>query len=260
MNTIKFTDTHTHPYYSEKETLSSEQFIFDAIDIGVTRMIMPNVDVDSIDPMRKLARQFPDNLRMAMGLHPTEVKEDADQKLNIIIKELNKHTDYIAVGEIGIDLYWDKTFRDYQMEIFDRQLSEAEKLKLPVIIHCREAFDQTLEVLSGHNNVKRVFHSFGGTINDVERILRQSEDAYFGINGVVTFKNSRLRDTVPAIPSERLLLETDSPYLAPVPHRGKRNQSAYLPLIGAEIARATGKTIEEIADITRTNSLDLFGF
>lgn len=251
-----FTDTHTHPYYNE----DGEAFVRRAISAGVDRMIMPNVDTESVGPIKRLAAAFPENLRMTMGLHPTEVKENADEALAQILDEFGSGAEYIAVGEVGIDLYWDKTFRDKQMEVFDRQLLEAEKLHLPVIIHCREGLDETLEVLSGHKGVKAVFHSFGGTETDVERILNLGEDYYFGINGIVTFKNSNLRDVIPAIPENRLLLETDSPYLAPVPYRGRPNESAYLPYIAAAVAQAYNITVEQVADVTRSNSISLFGF
>lgn len=251
-----FTDTHTHPYYNS----DGAEFIRNAIAAGVDRMIMPNVDVDSIAPMKDLARQFPSNLRMTVGLHPTEVKDDADEALHRILEELNSTDQYIAVGEVGMDLYWDKTFREKQMEIFDRQLSEATVRDLPVIIHCRNAVDETLEVLSGHPEARAVFHSFGGSGADVERILKTNGKSYFGINGIITFKNSDLREVVRDIPIEKILLETDSPYLAPVPFRGKPNQSAYLPYISDAVGTAFGKSREEIARITADNSIALFGF
>ena len=253
---MTFTDTHTHPYYNEDAT----GFVQRAIDAGVTRMIMPNVDAESIHPMKKLCAQFPDNLRMAMGLHPTEVKENADKVLETVAKELFSGEKYVAVGEIGIDLYWDITFREKQMEIFDMQLNMAEKMNLPVIIHCRNGLDETLEVLGSHKGLSTVFHSFGGTTVDVERILSAGDNNYIGINGIITFKNSSLKDVVPAIPSERLLLETDSPYLAPVPYRGRLNESAYLPYIAKKIAESLKKDVEEVAETTTENSHRLFGF
>lgn len=249
------TDTHTHPYYCD----DSESFVQRAVAAGVDRMIMPNVDLDSLAPMKNLAAKFPENLRMAVGLHPTEVKEDADEVLKEILKELDSGTPYVAIGEIGIDLYWDKTFKDKQMQILDAQIAEAEKRDLPVIIHCREGLDETLEVLSGHNKVRGVFHSFGGTVNDAERILALNR-FLIGINGIVTFKNSRLGEVVATLPSERILLETDSPYLAPVPHRGKANESSYLPYIAQTVAKAKGLTVDEVATITSNNSVTLFGF
>lgn len=251
-----FTDTHTHPYYSE----DADGFIQRALNANVDRMIMPNVDVSSIEPMKELAGKYPENIRMAMGLHPTEVKENGEEELSKILEELESGTEYAAVGEVGIDLYWDKTFKDLQMKVFNAQLSAAERLNLPVIIHCREGLDETLEVLSAHGNVRAVFHSFGGTRADVERILKLNDRYYFGINGIVTFKNSNLRSVIPSIPKERVLLETDSPYLAPVPYRGKRNESAYLPYIAQTTADCYNMPLEELAALTRQNSIRLFGF
>lgn len=255
-----FTDTHSHPYYADESSLTAREQVRKAIDAGVNRIIMPNVDLQSIAPMKELATAFPDNLRMAMGLHPTEVRNDADEVLTLIEAEANNGTPYVAIGEIGIDLYWDKTYRREQMDAFDRQLNMAARLSLPAIIHCREALDEVLEVLESHPGVPRVFHSFGGSHADAQRILRQSDHSYFGINGIVTFKNSSLRSVIPYLPTERLLLETDSPYLAPVPYRGKPNQSAYLPYIATEVAGALNSDIETIANITSSNSQRLFGF
>lgn len=251
-----FTDTHTHPYYNEDPA----GFVNRAIEAGVTRMILPNVDLESLKPMEDLAAAFPDNLRTAVGLHPTEVKENADETLELIFKNMSRQDLCVAVGEIGIDLYWDKTFRDKQMEIFDRQLYMAQSAKLPVIIHCREGLDETLEVISGHRNVRAVFHSFGGSEADVDAILKISDDFYFGINGIVTFKNSNLRQVLPAIPITNILLETDSPYLAPVPKRGKPNESAYLPYIARTVAEVIPIPYDEIARVTAINSQRLFGF
>lgn len=251
-----FTDTHTHPYYND----DAANFVERAIAAQVDRMIMPNVDMASLEPMKTLASKFPDNLRMAIGLHPTEVKENAEQVVDQLMHEFDSNPVYVAIGEVGMDLYWDKTFREKQMSVFDRQLFEAEKRGLPVIIHCREALDETLEVLDGHKNIHVVFHSFGGSTSDVERILKGGDDRYFGINGIVTFKNSKLKETLPAIPKERLMLETDSPYLAPVPYRGKPNESAYIPHIAAKIGETLNLTIEEIASLTAENSKRLFSF
>lgn len=253
---MTLTDTHTHPYYAEDPT----GFVDRSISAGVTRLILPNVSTDSIEPMKRLAELYPENIRMSMGLHPTEVKEDADEKLDIILGELDNDRQYVALGEIGIDLYWDKSFCDRQMKAFDRQLASAAQKQLPVIIHCREGLDQTLEILKGYPSVRAVFHSFGGTPADVERILCLNDSYYFGINGIVTFKNSRLRETLPAIPIDRLLLETDSPYLAPVPHRGKTNESAYMVHVADTVAATLGLSTERIAEVTSANSRALFSF
>ncbi len=254
---MQLTDTHTHLYTEEFEGHGADA-VRRAIDAGVTRMIFPNIDLASIAPMETLAAQFPGTISTAMGLHPTEVGEDSEGVLAAVMQRLETNPDrYVAVGEIGIDLYWDKTFEDRQMQVLDTQFKVALRLGKPVIIHCREGLDQTLEVLSEYPELRGVFHSFGGTVNDVERI-RRDHDFYFGINGIVTFKNCRVREALPAIGADRLLLETDSPYLAPVPHRGKRNESAYIVHTAAFCADAMGMSIEQIADITNDNATSLF--
>lgn len=250
-----FTDTHTHPYLAD----DPHGFVRAAIKANVKHLIIPNVDTSSVNGMYELQDAFPDNVFLAMGLHPTEVGANAAADWEYIRSQFNTGRKFVAVGEIGMDLYWDTSMRDAQMEYFDIQLATAEKLKLPVIIHCREALDETLEVLKGHAGVAAVFHSFGGTADDVERIRRAGE-YYFGINGIVTFKNSTLRTVLPSIPLDRLLLETDSPYLTPVPYRGKPNQSAYIPYIAAEVAKALTLDVPQVAAVTTSNAKEFFGF
>lgn len=257
---MTFFDTHTHLYLPEFVPDGCTEAVNRAIEAGVTRMMLPNVDLSTVEPMHELHALFPEETLMAMGLHPTEVGEDSDDVLSRIREYLYlSPASYRAVGEIGIDLYWDKTFRDRQQRVFETQLNWATGLRLPVIIHCREGLDEALEVLSGLRAIPRaVFHSFGGTPRDVDRILSVSDSFYFGINGIVTFKNSTLRDTLPAIPLERLLLETDSPYLAPVPYRGKRNESAYMINTAGTVASVLRKDVGEIAGLTTANAEKLF--
>lgn len=251
-------DTHTHLYLPEFETDSNgAAAVSRALNVGVDHLIFPNVDISTVEPMEKLAAVFPDHISCAMGLHPTEVKSSWHEDLAQIMEILADGSRYVAVGEVGIDLYWDKTFRREQMEAFDMQVARAEELHLPLIIHCRDGLDETLEVMSGHPHARAVFHSFGGTEEDVARI-RRIGDFFFGINGIVTFKNSKLRNILPVIGAERLLLETDSPYLAPVPHRGKRNESSFLPHIAAHVAEHMGMTVDEIDSITTANARKLF--
>jgi TatD DNase family protein len=254
-----FVDTHTH-LYLEEFAPTSQDAVKRAIDAGVTKMIFPNVDLSTINPMKELSSSFPLNTFMAMGLHPTEIKETWVEDLAKTKEEFNKHIDkYIAIGEIGIDLYWDKTFRREQMQALEQQFQWAIDANIPVIIHCREGLAEILEVLDRMNKKpKGVFHSFGGTIDDVEQI-RKRGDFYFGINGIVTFKNSKLRETLPYIGIDRILLETDAPYLAPVPHRGKRNESAYLIHTAAHIAQHLALTTEQVAQKTSYNAHQLFG-
>ena len=253
-------DTHTHLYLPEFDIDGGgEAAVRRALDAGVEHMIFPNVDLTSIEPMKLLHAKFPESTSMAMGLHPTEVGESWRDDLAQVEEELRSHRhDYVAVGEIGIDLYWDKTFAEQQMQVLERQMQWAQEMNLPVIIHCREGLDQTLEVLQGFGSSRGVMHSFGGTPEDVERI-RSVVDYHFGINGIVTFKNSKLRDTLPAITLDRLLFETDSPYLAPVPHRGKRNESAYIVATASVVAQALGVAPQDVAAATSANARGLFG-
>ncbi len=253
-------DTHTHLYLPEFDSDGGGvAAVQRALNVNVAHLIFPNVDRSTIEPMEHLAAQFPDNISCAMGLHPTEVNDNSDADLDFIIKKLTcERGKYVAVGEIGIDLYWDATFRHKQIEVFDIQLAMAQRLGLPVIIHCREGLAETLGVLRNYPNVPAVFHSFGGTITDVDAI-REVGDYYFGINGIVTFKNSKLREVLSHIGLERILLETDSPYLAPVPHRGRRNESAYIPHICAHIAQALGVAPSEVDRVTSLNASALFG-
>ncbi len=253
---MRLVDTHTHLYLPNFVDEQPDA-VSRAIDAGVEKMIFPNVDLTTVKPMIELAQRYPENVSMAMGLHPTEVKEDWRDVMGEIEQYIGDGKGYVAVGEIGIDLYWDKSFVEEQMQVFERQVAKAIDLNLPAIIHCRDGLPQALEVLQGLPGAKGVFHSFGGGESDVDAI-RRIGDFYFGINGVVTFKNSRLRDTLPAIGLERILLETDAPYLAPVPHRGKRNESSYLSLIASHIAENMDCDVNKVAAETTANAERLF--
>lgn len=251
-------DTHTHPYLTEFDA-DRDDVVRRALDAGIGRLILPNVDISTISPMKKLHAAYPELTHMAMGLHPTEVGENYLRDLDVIRRELEENTSaYSAVGEIGIDLYWDKTYLKEQIDAFSRQIDMAIQYKLPVIIHCREGLAEILQVLRSKRDVVRgVFHSFGGTVEDVNAV-RSVGDFYFGINGIVTFKNSKLREVLPEIGINRILLETDAPYLAPVPFRGKRNESAYMVNTAQTVASALGMTYEEVCEKTTLNACDLF--
>jgi TatD DNase family protein len=251
-------DTHTHLYLEEFQPNEADA-VNRAIEAGVDTLIFPNVDLTTIEPMKALQRQFPTNIYMAMGLHPTEVNDNWLNDLKIVEDEyLNNISSYVAIGEIGIDLYWDKTYREQQMLAFERQAKLAAEHDVPIIIHCRDGLNEALEVLRGLKKVPRgVFHSFGGTNDDVDAI-RAVGDFYFGINGIVTFKNSKLREVLPHIGIDRLLLETDSPYLAPVPHRGKRNESAFIIHTAQYVAMAMDTTLEHVAEVTSSSARTLF--
>lgn len=251
-------DTHTHLYLPEFQPAPADA-VKRAINAGVTHMVFPNVDLSTIEHMKRLHDQFPDSTSMAMGLHPTEIGPAWKEDIEVTDNELRTHqSDYVAVGEIGIDLYWDKTHAEAQMQAFEHQCRMAVELNLPVIIHCRDGLEETVEVIEGIKGLQGVFHSFGGSVEDVELIRRRAGDFYFGINGIVTFKNCSVRNTLPTITPDRLLLETDSPYLAPVPHRGKRNESAYIIHTAAHIASHLGIPVEELDSITTANARTLF--
>lgn len=276
---MELIDSHTHLYCDEYLTeeqprhkkkgvelpppsptpRGGEEAVEKALQAGVNHLVFPANALHEIEPMKQLAAKFPGRISMAMGLHPTELTDDPERAVDIIARELEQNTGlYCGVGEIGIDLYWEPENRQRQMEAFERQCLLALKYNLPIIIHCREGLNEVLEVLDRLPAIPQgVFHSFGGTIEDVRKI-RERGDFYFGINGILTFKNSTLKEVLPEIGLDHILLETDSPYLAPVPYRGRRNQSAYLPEIAAAVAAALGETMETVARITTANSRQLF--
>lgn len=251
------TDTHTHPYLEEFED-GGEEAVNRAIHSGVGHMVFPNVNAATIEPMMALHRRFPENTSVAMGLHPTEVDEHWEQVVDSM-ESLLSEGQYAAVGEVGLDLYWDASRRDDQIAAFARQLDMAQKIGLPVIIHCREALDETLEVIEKVKpTVPLIFHSFTGSEDDVRKI-RKVCDPMFGINGVVTFKNAaQLRDALSEIGIGRILLETDAPYLAPVPHRGRRNEPAYLTDICRKVAETLEMGEDEVEKITDQNAKLIF--
>lgn len=252
-------DTHSHPYL-EEFTADRDLVMDRAAEAGVGHIILPNVGVDTIAPMKALHQARPATTSMAMGLHPTEVNASWRGALDAISAELRSSLhDYVAVGEVGIDLYWDTTFAAEQREVFAIQCGWAVELGLPVIIHCREGLSLALDVLDSMPvKPQAVFHSFGGTLDDVRRI-RQSGDFFFGINGTVTFKNCHVRDTLAEIGLDRILLETDAPYLAPVPKRGRRNEPAFIVHTAAHVAQVLGKTVDEVADTTTLSAKKFFG-
>ena len=250
-------DTHTHIYLEEFDS-DRDDVVARAVERGVSHMILPNVDISTIEPMHNLNEAYPYCTSMAMGFHPTEVNGEWRKSLIEVERWFVKRK-YVAVGEIGIDLYWDKTYRKEQKQVLDTQLHWASELGLPVILHCREGLDTILEVFDEFEGVLPggVFHSFTGSIDDV-RNIRKRGDFYFGINGIVTFKKSQIPEVLPEIGIERLLLETDSPYLAPVPNRGKRNESANIPYICACIASHLCLTPDNVSQITDENANRLF--
>ena len=251
-----FIDSHTHLYLDAFDN-DRDETIQRAIDAGVTRMLLPNIDSSSLDLLFSLTRQFPENCFPMLGLHPTSVKDNYIEELKNIEAALGKRN-FFAIGETGIDLYWDKTFLKEQEVVFSTQIRWAMELDLPLVIHARDSFREIFHVLdsSGGPELKGVFHSFTGDHSELEQAL--SYGFMIGINGIVTFKNSKLGDVVSHIPLDKLLLETDAPFLAPVPFRGKRNESSYLVETARKVSEIYNLSIDEIANITSTNAELLF--
>lgn len=251
------TDTHTHLYSKEFDT-ERTILIQKAIDSGITRMFMPNVDSDSIPGMFLVEKQFPENCFAMMGLHPCSVGSNYQQELQVVEYWLNKRK-FVAIGEIGIDLYWDKTYIAQQQDAFRMQIQLAKKHELPYVIHARNSFDEVMEIVTEFKNdhLKAIFHCFSGTIEQAEQIV-EMKNFKLGIGGVVTFKNSGLDKVVEAIDLKHLVLETDAPYLAPVPFRGKTNQPEYLLVVAQKIAEIKNISLEEVIEVTTQNSVDVF--
>lgn len=249
-------DTHTHLYTEEFDN-DRAVVVQRAIDSGVEKLLLPNIDIESIEPMHLLCNQFPNNCFPMMGLHPTSV--DANYKENLdIIKAQFKDNKYIAIGEIGIDLYWDKTFADVQRLALLEQFQWAVDYHLPVVIHSRDSFQEIIDVIKEFNNPKLygVFHCFTGTQEIALEVINMGFK--LGIGGVLTFKNSGLAKEIKNIDLKHIILETDSPYLSPVPYRGKRNESSYVKLVAQKLAEVKQISIEEIANITTQNAKNLF--
>ncbi|MGL4781529.1 MAG: TatD family hydrolase [Bacteroidales bacterium] len=252
---IKFVDTHSH-IYQDDYIDDIEDVIKDAQANGIEKIYLPNVDLASIEPMHKLQERNPGFFELMMGLHPTSVEKDYQKQLDIINAHLKQYK-YCAIGEIGIDLYWSKELLEEQKKAFSTQLQWAKELDLPVIIHTRDSLEETLDVVSQFDGLRGIFHSFGGSPEDAERILKAG-DFYLGINGVVTFKNTTLRETLKKVSLDRIVLETDAPYLTPVPYRGKRNHPSYIPIIAKQLAEIYQVDLETIAKTTTKNASDLF--
>lgn len=254
------TDTHTHLYMADAYPDGGKEAVENAVKAGVTALVFPCVTLESLEGMRFLHECFPENTRLAIGLHPTEVGDDAEEQLQRM--EAMLPGDFAAVGEVGIDLYHDASRREQQKKVFARQIKWAQKYDLPVIIHCRDGLDDTLEVLSSVEGKHPVliFHSFTGGIEDVKRI-REVCDPWFGINGVVTFKNAPLlREALPEIGIERILLETDAPWLSPAPMRGQRNESSRIPYIRDKVAEVLDISPQEAERVTDESAHKIFGF
>ena len=254
---MQFIDTHTH-IYDHQFDLDRNEAMKRALDAGVGMMLLPNVDASTITTMLELHEQFPDCTRVMMGLQPEEVKEDYKPVLAQMEKELERYI-YIGVGEVGLDFYWDTTFKQQQLDAFETQLQWAKHLDLPLSIHCRNAFHEMTKLLEKHQDggLRGVMHCFTGTEDEAKAYL--SLGFHLGLGGVTTYKSCGVKDFLPNLPLDRIVLETDAPYLSPVPHRGKRNEPAFMVATAQKIAEILNVTTDEIASITTDNARKLFG-
>jgi TatD DNase family protein len=251
------TDTHTHLYSSQFQEDRNEM-MQRAIEAGVSRLFVPSIDSTYTQKMYDIESQFPDNVFLMMGLHPTYVKENYLEELAFVETELERRKFY-AIGEIGMDLFWDKTFLKQQQLAFQYQIQLAKKYKLGINIHCRDAFDETFDVLESEKatDLFGIFHCFTGDLDQAQRAI--SLGMKLGIGGVATFKNGMIDQFLHEIDLQHIVLETDAPYLAPAPHRGKRNESSYTLLVAQKLAEIYKVSVEEIAQITTENSKAVFG-
>ena len=253
---MKIIDTHTHLYLNQfKDDI--DKVIQRSIDKGINKFIFPAIDSSHFDDMHDLKNKYPGSIYLMSGLHPTNVKENYKEELEFVVNSLKSHS-YVAIGEIGIDLYWDKTYLKQQQDAFEFQIRLAIKNDLPIVIHCREAFDEIFEILDKENcsKLRGVFHCFTGTLEQANRAIRLGFK--LGIGGVVTFKNGGIDKFLSQIDLKHIVVETDSPYLAPVPFRGKRNESSYITYVIDKLSEIYGLPIKEIASVTTKNAEKVF--
>lgn len=251
-------NTHSHLFDTEFDA-DRDAVVARAKAAGVRRILMPNIDVSTIEALHRTESAYPDYCLSMMGLHPTSVSDNYKQELSCIEKMFGAHA-YCAVGEIGLDLYWDQSRLSQQIDAFETQIQWSKQLDLPVMIHSRNAFEQVIESLTKYSDerLRGVFHSFGGTVDQAKQVL-ELPGFYMGINGIVTYKNAGLKEVLPVVPLNRLVIETDDPYLTPVPYRGKRNEPAYLAYISRALSEIYQVTVEEVNLITSANAIHLFG-
>lgn len=251
-------DTHIH-LYSEEFAQDAHELIAQARTLGIERFFLPAIDASYYDAMKALKKAYPDQLHLMAGLHPTHVNETVEAELSRVEKELNEGY-AVAIGEIGIDLYWDTSTLSVQQYAFEKQVNWAYERKLPIVIHCREAFDEIFEVLENLRKrgvaVKGILHCFTGTLAQAKRAIEL--DLLLGIGGVVTFKNGKIDTFLSEIDLKHIVLETDAPYLAPVPHRGKRNEPSFIYRVAEKVASCYGLSTEEVSRQTTINAFDLF--
>lgn len=252
-------DTHSHIYLPEFDE-DRDAVVSRAIDAGVKTVLLPNIDASTMPALLDMVAAYPALCRPMAGLHPTSVAEGYAAELDAVRRDLDNVGGLVAVGEIGLDLYWDTTYRRQQMEAFDAQLDMAAEYDLPVVIHCRNAFDDMMDILENHlrvHDIRGVAHSFTGTVCQAERLMSDT-NLYVGVNGIVTFKKSDLQQVLRHIPIDRVVPETDAPYLAPVPHRGRRNESAFVVDVVRKIAEVYGLDFDKTAAVMEANARKLF--
>ncbi len=253
-------DTHSH-IYAEEFDIDAEDMMSNALAVGVEKHILCNVDVDSLDRIHDFHRKFAKSTHIAMGLHPTSVDSDYSRQLDRIGQMLfEQEVPYIGVGEIGMDLYWDMTYIKEQEAVFAQQIDWSIEMQLPLVIHTRKAYPEVFKVLNkfNKNNLQGVFHCFGGGVEELKKAV--SMGFYIGVGGVLTYKNSNLPEILESISLDNIVLETDAPYLPPVPYRGKRNEPKYLTEVRDKLAVVFSKTAKEVEDITSKNAATLFRF
>ena len=255
---MNFIDTHTHLFASEFDN-DIDIVIKNALDNGISKMLLPNIDSTTTTKMLQLCDRYPNNCYPMIGLHPCSVKKDNLEKEISHVEQMLSQNKFIAVGEIGLDLYWDKSTLDLQKIAFESQIELAKKYQLPIVIHVRDSFDEAIEIVERLNdyNLSGVFHCFTGNLEEAQRIINL-KNFYLGIGGVVTFKNGGINKIINQVSLDRIILETDSPYLSPTPFRGTRNESKYLLNIAHKMAELYNIDIEDIAKKTTKNAIDLF--
>jgi len=254
---MKLIDSHTHLYSKEFAT-DFEQVLQRARDAGVAKFYLPGIDSEVIEEMLRLEQQYPGEFFPMMGLHPCSVKEDYLKELEIIEKYLSQ-TKFVAVGEIGLDFYWDTTYKQQQYDAFNKQMELALKYQSPIVIHTRNAMQDTITAVKpfAARGLRGIFHCFGDSNEVAKQIIELG--FYLGIGGVVTYKNANLGETLKDVSLDHMVLETDAPYLSPVPYRGKRNESSYLTFIAGKLATIKNVSVEEVAAITSANAEKIFG-
>lgn len=256
---MRLIDSHSHLFLEEFAD-DLPQVMARAREAGVTHIFMPNIDSTTIEPMLKVCREYVGYCYPMIGLHPTSVNAGYEKELEIVARELASTNEYVAIGEIGMDLYWDKTYLKEQEIALNKQIEWALEYNLPIVIHCREAFEPIYNVMKPYRqtSLRGIFHSFTGTAEEAARIM-EFPDFKIGINGVVTFKKSTLPEVLKEIPLERIVLETDSPYLTPAPNRGKRNESANVKYTLTKVAEVYEELPEYVAQVTSDSALKVFG-